>query len=176
MKYIICLSLVLMSGPVSAEDISFCRDGWSLTESGNHSKAIDLFNQCIESGKLSNSSLARTYRNIGIASNRMGQHKEAIKSYDKAISLNPYDPWDDYVNRGNARSGLGEYDKAFDDYNIALAIKPNYNQAFYNRGIVFEKMGDNKKAVEEFKKAYKNGLRSKLLNDRIMAHGLVKKN
>jgi tetratricopeptide (TPR) repeat protein len=156
-----------------AEDISLCQEGWGLTQSGNHKEAIELFDKCLTTGSLSDSSLARTYRNIGIAKKRDGQLEGAIESYSIALSLNPSDPWDDYVNRGNAWSELGEYKKAFANYEKALELKPNYNEVFYNRGIVFEKQGLYKRAIEEFKKSYEYGLRSPELYDRFIAHRLI---
>ena len=173
MKTVIVLLVILMSSPAFAEDISQCKNGWQKTEAGFHSEAIELFNKCIETGELSDSSLARTFRNIGIANKRSGQFEEAIKYYDLALSLNPDDPWDDYVNRGNAWSELGEYKKAFADYNNALKVNPNYGEAYYNRGIIFEKRGENQKAVAEFKQAYEFGLRTQLLYERFVVHGII---
>lgn len=173
MTYKIFILFLFVSTSASAEDISLCKDGWMNTESGNHTQAIELFEQCIALGNLSNSSLARTYRNIGIASYRKGQYDIAIKNYDKALSYNPSDLWHDYVNRGNAWSELGEYVKAIDDYSKALSVKPTFNEAFYNRGIVFEKQGKLKKAVVEFKKAYEHGLRSQLLYERFVVYDLL---
>lgn len=173
MRIGILVFLSIFSIQSHAEDISLCQEGWELTQSGNHKGAIELLNKCLKTGKLSDSSLARTYRNIGIAKKRDGQFEGAIESYNFALSLNPNDPWDDYVNRGNAWSELGEYEKAFANYDKALELKPNYNEAFYNRGIVFEKQGLNQKAIEEFKKSYEYGLRSPELYDRFFAHGLI---
>lgn len=168
--------LFLLSIPVAsfAENLNLCMEGWAATESGYHQEAIDLFNKCIETGDLTTPSLAQTYRNLGIANKRNGTFKEAIKNYDKALSLNPDEPWDDYVNRGNAWSELGEYQKAFDDYDRAMELNPNYNEAHFNRGIVFEKQNNFEKALDEFKKAYDYGLRSQLLYERFVAYGLIK--
>lgn len=173
MKFLSYVFMFMLPSLTFAEDISLCKSGWSETQTGNHGKAIELFKQCIKSGNLTKSSLARTYRNIGIASKRNGQFKEAIDSYNRALLESPTDSWDDYVNRGNAWSELGEYEKALNDYNKALEIKPHYNEAYYNRGIVFEKQEKKGEAVEEFKKAYEYGLRSQLLYERFVAHGLV---
>lgn len=174
MKWII-LIFIFLSMQANAENISLCKKGWMKTQDGRHTEAIKLFEECIKLGDLEKRSLARTYRNIGIAKHRNGQFKSSIDSYNKALALDPVDPWDDYVNRGNSWSELGEFDKAFADYEKALELKPNYNEVFYNRGIVYEKQGKNNKAIEEFKKAYKYGLRSRLLYERFIAHGLVKK-
>lgn len=171
--HISAISAVLFMGAVSVygqdyEDLSSCKRGWGATEADDHDSAIKLFESCIKNGKLSAKSMARTYRNIGIAHRRNGDPRKAIENYDKAIALRPNDLWDDYVNRGNAWSDLGEFNNALKDYDLAFQSKPDYNEAYYNRGIVFEKQNQLEKAKAEFVKAYKHGLRSDLLYDRFV--------
>ena len=166
--------LIFPSSLAAKEDLSLCKQGWSATQSGDHNTAITLYNSCIENGGLSMSSLARTYRNIGIAYRRKGEPRKAVEAYDKALSLKPADSWNDYVNRGNAWSDLGEYEKALHDYDLALASKPNDKDAFYNRGVVFERQGELEKAKADFIKAYEQGLRSRLLQQSLAKYGLLK--
>lgn len=156
-----------------AEDVSLGKLGWEKTEAGDHKAAIELFKKCIAEGNLTKASLARTYRNIGIALKRDGRPKESLEYYGKAIELAPSDVHMDYVNRGNAYSEMKEYDKALLDYDKAQKIVPNYNEAYYNRGIVYEKKEKLKEAKEEFMLAYKNGLRSQLLQERLIAYGVI---
>lgn len=169
------ISVIMLVFAISAhaEDISLCKEGWSKSTAGEYEESLNLFNKCIENGDLSNSSLARTYRNIGITQKNYGQYAKAIESYNKALSLNPSDPWDDYVNRGNAWSESGNFTKAFEDYDKALEIKPNYNEVYYNRGIVFEKKNDFDSAKIEFERAYELGLRSPLLLETLAAYGVT---
>lgn len=157
-----------------AEDVSLGILGWEKTETGDHKGAIELFKKCIQEGDLTEASLARTYRNIGIALKRDGRPRESLEYYDKAIALKAHDQHMDYVNRGNAWSELNEFEKALSDYDMAMKIIPDYNEAHYNRGIVFEKQEKREEAVAEFKLAYKFGLRSRLLHERFVAYGLIK--
>ena len=175
MKILYFILFVIISSNLYSEDLTKCQEGWAQTEIGNYKKAIELFKKCVKTGKLTKGSLARTYRNMGIACNRDKQFKEAIEYYNKALELKPADSWDDYVNRGNAWSGLDDYKKAMADYDKALEIKPNYNQVFYNRGIVLEKQNKRDDALKEFKKAYQYGLRSQLLYERFIIYGLIAK-
>lgn len=168
------ISSVMVYGQ-EPEDLSSCKRGWAATESGDYATGIKLFEACIKNGNLSNKSMARTYRNIGIAQKRNGEPRKAIENYDKAIALHPTDVHDDYVNKGNAWSELGDYKKALKEYDLALKSKPDYNEAYYNRGIVFEKQNQLEKAKIEFVKAYENGLRSDQLYDRYVKYGLVNK-
>lgn len=182
MKKTICLAtmtagLVIGTGSVygqAREDLSSCKRGWSATEAGDHATAIKLFETCIKDGNLSIKSQSRTYRNLGIAHRRNSEPRRAIEDFDKALALKPTDPWNDYVNRGNAWSDLGEYENALSDYELAFQVKPDYNEAYYNRGIVFERQNQLKKAKDDFVKAYELGLRSELLYDRFVKYGLVK--
>ncbi len=164
------LLLILFSIVVHGEDISLCKEGWRKSLSKNYQESLILFKECIKNGNLTRSTLARTYRNIGITLKNNGQYNQAIENYNKALSLKPLDPWDDYINRGNAWSEKGDYTRAFSDYKKALEVKPNYGEVYYNRGIVFEKQGDYKSAILEFKRAYKLGLRSRLLHERFIVH------
>jgi hypothetical protein len=87
--------------------------------------------------------------------------------------LKPADPWSDHVNRGNAWSALGNYESALKDYDTALKLKADFDQAYYNRGIVYEKQGKITQAREEFVLAYKAGLRSRGLIERMNVHGIL---
>lgn len=156
------------------ENITLCKQGWSETQSGSHFLAIDSFNECIKNGNLSTKSLAKTYRNIGIANSRIGNFELAISYYDKALALSPLDPWNDYINRGNAWDELNKFDNAIKDYNLALKIRPNYGEAFYNKGISYEKQKKIKAAIIEFTNAYNSGLRTKALLERLQVHNQLK--
>jgi len=149
--------------------------GWDATQNGDHARAVELFNSCIKDGNLSNASLARTYRNIGIAHRREKKPVKAIEAYNKAIALHPADVWDDYINRGNAYDEANDLDRALADYDQALKLKPNYGEAFYNRGIAFEHHKIFEKAKAEFVHAYQVGLRTEPLYERLVVYGLVEK-
>ena len=46
-----------------------------------------------------------------------------------------------------------DYDKALIDYNKAIAIKPDYSNAYYRRAILYKKTGDYGKARADYDKA-----------------------
>jgi len=150
-----------------ADDLQYCKQGWSATERNKHALAVTLFDRCIELGNLGQENLAQTYRNRGIANRRQAAFDEAIRDFTKAIELNHQDTWKDYVNRGNAWSGKGEYETALKDYKAAKKLKPNHHEVFYNRGIVYERMGKQDLAHLDFKKAYELGSRRKLVLERL---------
>ena len=155
-----------------AEDLTFCRMGLEQQQRGDLIGAMASYEACIEMGSLTPKALATGYRNLGITYNSTGSTSKAIELYDKALALNPADPWADFVNRGNAWSALGNYDKALQDYEAALKVRPGFDQAYYNRGIVYEKQGKIPQAKEDFALAYKAGLRSRGLVERMSVHGI----
>lgn len=169
----ILMILVLMPLAVCAEDLAKCMDGWNATQSGDHLGAIALFDACIKEGKLSDASLARTYRNIGIAYRRAKEPQKAIEAYNKAIAMNPEDVADDYINRGNAYDEANMFNEAMADYDKALELKPGYGEIFYNRGITYEHQNILDKARAEFISAYEHGLRTRLLYERMVVYGLI---
>jgi tetratricopeptide (TPR) repeat protein len=165
------LSVLLPFG-ASAEDLTKCLNGWSATQSGDHLGAVVLFKECVRDGQLSEASLARTYRNIGIAYRRAKEPNRAIESYNKSIAMNPVDIADDYLNRGNAYDEAGRFKEAMADYDKALELRPGYGEVFYNRGITYEHQEQFDKAKAEFIAAYDHGLRTSLLGERFAVYDL----
>lgn len=168
------ITLMLSCHMAKAENLDKCLKGWNSTESGNYIEAISLYEMCMHEGQLSNSSLTRTYRNLGITYRRSKDFQNAVLSYNKAIALNPPDVVDDYVNRGNAYDQDGKFIEALADYETALSLKPHYNDVYYNRGIAYENNKMYEKATEQFILAYKYGLRSNLLYERLVAYKIIK--
>ncbi len=76
-------------------------------------------------------------------------YDEAIKSFDKAISLDPKNPWA-YFHRGEAHDKKNELDLAVADYSKAIEFKPSLCSAYVKRGKVYEKQGKNSLALENY--------------------------
>jgi tetratricopeptide (TPR) repeat protein len=165
--------VMFFSGLAVAEDISLCRQGWTQYQYGEYEQSIQLFNQCINQGDLTRATLAQTYRNMGIVANGSQRPEEAIVFYDKAIALEPEEVWYDLVNKGNAYSGLGEYEAAIQNYQLALTAKPHFNEAYYNMGLVYDRTGQVDEAISNYKLALKHGLQSPQLMERVQYHGIV---
>ncbi len=67
-----------------------------------------------------------------------GSYNEAIRSFDKAIQLNPEDfyAWN---SKGIAFNELSQYQKALDAFNKAVSIDPTNEEARLNKEIFLKK-------------------------------------
>ncbi len=85
------------------------------------------------------------------------EFEKAIEDCTRAIAYNP-SLADAYYNRGAARFFTGKYSEAADDYQKSIEL--NYvkrAEAYFNRGLCFQKMELRKKAYMEFMKAKEMG-------------------
>ncbi len=88
----------------------------------------------------------------GRAEYARGDYEEAIKSYSKAIELNPKDDVA-YNNRGSAKNRLGHWKEAIEDFDEAINIKPGNGVAWSNRGAVKDHLGLHKEAIKDLDEA-----------------------
>ena len=95
---------------------------------------------------------ARTYVEKGIEYFSLSQYEKAIKSYDKAIRLNPKTA-NAYNKRGVAYQALGQYDKAIQDYDEAIRLHPENASAYHNRGLAYEALGNSLQAEQDLAKS-----------------------
>jgi tetratricopeptide (TPR) repeat protein len=77
---------------------------------------------------------------------------QALKDYDRAISLNPQDPVP-YNNRGVALAVLDQTQAAITALNEAIRLNPKYAEAYYNRGTVYDRLGQKQTAMEDYDRA-----------------------
>jgi tetratricopeptide (TPR) repeat protein len=47
----------------------------------------------------------------------------------------------------------GQYERAIQDYDEAIRLRPNYAKAFNNRGNAYRKLGQNERAIEDYDEA-----------------------
>ena len=62
-----------------------------------------------------------------------------------------------YYSQGLVHSKNGELDKAIKNYTKAIALKPDYAEAYYNRGGAFLRLGEREKAKSDLAIARKLG-------------------
>lgn len=87
---------------------------------------------------------------------REEDYEKAIEVYTKIImnrDLPARDRAITYLLRGEAHKYKGDYEGAVDDFSRAIAIKPNYAQAFYFRGLTYENLGKYEDAYKDVRMA-----------------------
>lgn len=99
---------------------------------------------------------AEAYFNRGNRLYDLGRKEEALKSYNRALIINPNDSKGKaYCNRGIILAELGRKEKALVSYNRALGINPNDDTTYCNRGNVLAELGRQKEAQDSYNKALK---------------------
>lgn len=92
------------------------------------------------------------HHNLGNVLDGLGKVKDAIKSYNTALSYNSQYPYT-YNNLGLSYSRLEMYDRAIDSYLSAIRLFPEYYKACYNLSVAYSKIGDAEKSYKYNKKA-----------------------
>jgi len=73
---------------------------------------------------------------------------------NKSLELEPCNAYA-YINRGELKFSLCDYQGALEDYNEAIEIDPSIASAYSGRAIVRQKLGDTTGSDSDFK-IYKN--------------------
>ena len=92
--------------------------------------------------------LAAIYAALAKSMEVAGASDWAVKSYQKAIELEPTNP----ILRaelGKIYAAGGKTDSAISEFTKALELKNNYSDAGLQLGLAYEKQGNNKKAVDQ---------------------------
>lgn len=92
------------------------------------------------------------YFNQGTANGRIGNYKQAIKYFNKAIELNP-ELQRAYYNRAVAYEKLGNYDEAFKDFNKAIELNPQLAMFYRGRGFAYAEIGNYDQAINDYNTA-----------------------
>jgi S1-C subfamily serine protease/tetratricopeptide (TPR) repeat protein len=84
----------------------------------------------------------------GIILSDKKQYQAAISVYDE--SIRQYPQAYTYINRGNARSDLGNKQDAIADYDRAIALNPKLAEAYLNRGNAKSDLGNKQGAIIDY--------------------------
>jgi tetratricopeptide (TPR) repeat protein len=106
----------------------------------------------IQSGRETQSNLAVSFVDRGIAYKDKGEIDRAIHDYDEAIRLKPDDATA-FHNRGNAYKAKREVDRAIQDYDQAIRLQPFFTASFLSRGNAYQVKGDYDRAIEDYDRA-----------------------
>jgi tetratricopeptide (TPR) repeat protein len=89
---------------------------------------------------------------LGIASYRVKNYPEALKYYEEAVKLNPYDPVV-LNNSGSVYFDMQNYNEALKRYQQAVKYKPDYADAFMNIGSCYGVGGQYDLAITNLERA-----------------------
>ena len=111
-------------------------------------EAMDCLTAAIEQQP----SLPIYWFNLGVISQKIPNHEEAIKAYRRAIALNPRS-LEAHVNLGNVLRDRGVLHEAVEAYRQALAINPSHAEAHNNLGVALKEEGKMDEAIAAYRHA-----------------------
>ncbi len=117
-------------------------------------KAIDDYSKAITLNPV----YTKAYHNRGYTLYAMGKYEEAIADYAKALEYakeqNDLESAEmTYNNRGRTYFKKCKYKMAIDDYSSAIELNQNNAEAFTNRGVSFELIGNLDQAIADHNRA-----------------------
>ena len=89
---------------------------------------------------------------LGTVYMQMGEHSMAVRSFDRAIQLDP-ELGVAYLRRGNCYGFLGRSDRALADYERVIELAPEIPDGWSNRGILRRARGDLDGALADYEQA-----------------------
>jgi len=89
---------------------------------------------------------------VGFSFAEKNEYNKAIKSYDKALKLNPDDFYAWYY-KGNAFYKLNQYNEAIKCFNKASELNPDYLYAWYYKGNTLINLKEYEEAIKCYNKA-----------------------
>lgn len=81
------------------------------------------------------------------------QSQTAVPPAPSVASPRPGTGAEFYLQRGENFAGLHEYDRAIADYNMAIQLKPDYAEAYNDRGFAYYLKGNGERAIADFTRA-----------------------
>jgi lipoprotein NlpI len=141
--------LFLLAAPARAQ---WNGDAEKCAETSTPDLALARCTRAIQSGELSEPSMAVTLNNRGNAYQNKGDYVRAIADYDRAIKLHS-DSALIYNNRGRAHQHRGDYERAIQDYEQAIRLDPTSALAFNNRGRVNHLRENYAQAIKDYDEA-----------------------
>ena len=61
-------------------------------------------------------------------------------------------------NKGNMLAEMGDFTSALSAYSKAIELKPDFGEAYYNRGYAYFQLGNREKGAENLSKAGELGV------------------
>ncbi len=138
--------------------------GWNHDGKGNTDKAIECYSKAIELKP----DYSGAYYERGYCNDKKNEQKSAIDDFTNAIENNK--DWETsnnlvlayysrarsyYATRISDESRNGEvYAASLADWSKTLELKPDQAEAYFGRGLVYEKLKELQNAITDFKQAF----------------------
>ena len=81
--------------------------------------------------------------------------QDAVNNYNKIIKEDK-DFFEAYIGLSIAYREIGQLEKAIEAVDYALKLKPDYYQAYYNKGLILERQNKCSDALDAYEKFLKN--------------------
>jgi tetratricopeptide (TPR) repeat protein len=107
---------------------------------------------------------ANAYYNRGLCFEKRLEHDDAIRDFNSALVYKNDDPRI-YNARGLSLVEKGNFSGAEADYKKAIQLDPNYQQAYFNLGTLYERDKKPMEALEQYTKAIQFAVPNKDPND-----------
>jgi tetratricopeptide (TPR) repeat protein len=127
---------------------------------GRAGKAERLLTRALDRGGLDAELMASALVNRALARQRQGRDEEAIRDYTAALKIDALSGHARAValyNRGLAHRRLGRDARAAEDFTSAIYLDPGFAAAYFSRGNVLFRAGQNLFALADYEKALKYG-------------------
>ncbi len=129
-------------------------------QEGQAAMAERLLSRAIDSGRLEPETLANALVNRALARQKQNRLKEAVRDYTAALKIDALSGHARAValyNRGLAHRKLGMPARAAEDFTSAIYLDPRFAAAYFSRGNVLFRAGQNLFALADYEKALKYG-------------------
>jgi tetratricopeptide (TPR) repeat protein len=122
--------------------------GWALRMNGDSAQGLEYLKKAAELDP----SLAYVHSNLSVAQLDLKKPQEALVEGKKAVDMDAKQPIF-HVVYGNALLANENAKGAIAEYNSAIALRPDYQNAYFNLGRAYQKSGQLTEAKEALSKA-----------------------
>ena len=84
-------------------------------------------------------------------------YSEMLADFDSALKYSPRNVYAMF-NKGNIYMTLNDNTAALSAYTAAIGLKPDFGEAYYNRGLVYLRLGNKQKGLADLSKAGELGI------------------
>ncbi|MCZ6765070.1 MAG: tetratricopeptide repeat protein [Alphaproteobacteria bacterium] len=146
----ITLSPGLSVEPAAAQVLNLARAADNAADEGDFDKALQLYEQAIVTGELTQHNLAAVHFNRGALHMQMANPADAVRDFTQTVLLRP-DHNRAWTARGIALRILGDAENAVADFTQALEVGGTEKSALYNlRGQAYKDLLDFRAAIDDY--------------------------